>query len=221
MVFMMKSTMVRIRLTMFSCVLFCAGWLLLSGCATGRHDVVDADLLRFASMLTGEFSSSAQAQRDTSYFHIHLSMSRIWESRTDGVWLYVEQAMATRPDAPYRQRVYRLTRIGNDEFLSDIYTIRNASAVIGAQRSEEKRAALTYEQIDLKNGCGVRMLGSCFGYVGGTDGTGCPSDLRGASYATTVITLKSGILVSWDRGYDAKGNQVWGAVNGGYEFVKE
>lgn len=196
-------------------------WFLVCGCATGSSVVIDADLLRFASMLTGEFSSSAQAQRDTSYFHIHLSMSRIWESRTDGVWLYVEQAMATRLEAPYRQRVYRLTRIGNDEFLSDIYTIRNASAVIGAQRSGEKRAALTYEQIELKNGCSVRMRRAGGEYVGGTDGTGCPSDLRGASYATTVITLKSGILVSWDRGYDAKGNQVWGAVNGGYEFVKE
>ncbi|MFM8438409.1 MAG: chromophore lyase CpcT/CpeT, partial [Candidatus Kapaibacterium sp.] len=195
--------------------------LLLSGCATGRHEVVDADLFRFASMLIGEFSSSAQAQRDTSYFHIHLSMSRIWESRTDGVWLYVEQAMATRPDAPYRQRVYRLTRIGSDEFLSDIYTIRNAPAVIGAQTSAQKRAVLTYEQIELKNGCSVRMRRAGDEYVGGTDGTGCPSDLRGARYATSVITLTPGLLVSWDRGYDENGQQVWGATKGGYEFVKE
>jgi hypothetical protein len=27
-------------------------------------------------------------------------------------------------------------------------------------------------------------------------------------------------MTSWDRGYDAQGSQVWGAVEGGYIFDK-
>ncbi|WP_188926788.1 CpcT/CpeT family chromophore lyase [Shewanella algicola] len=27
-------------------------------------------------------------------------------------------------------------------------------------------------------------------------------------------------IVSWDRGFDSNDQQVWGAVKGGYEFIK-
>ncbi|MFM9057330.1 MAG: CpcT/CpeT family chromophore lyase, partial [Bacteroidota bacterium] len=58
-------------------------------------------------------------------------------------------------------------------------------------------------------------------YKGGTQGSSCPSDLRGAKYATSIITLKEVEMVSWDQGFDANGKQVWGSTNGGYVFVKE
>jgi len=32
-------------------------------------------------------------------------MVQIWEERTDGYWLYVEQAIAGYQDKPYRQRI--------------------------------------------------------------------------------------------------------------------
>lgn len=58
-------------------------------------------------------------------------------------------------------------------------------------------------------------------YEGGTNADHCPSDLRGAKYATTKILLKKGELHSWDQGFDANGKQVWGATNGGYIFIKK
>jgi hypothetical protein len=58
-------------------------------------------------------------------------------------------------------------------------------------------------------------------YLGGTDADKCPSDLRGAKYATTKIELKKGALISWDQGFDAAGKQVWGATQGGYIFIKQ
>ena len=58
-------------------------------------------------------------------------------------------------------------------------------------------------------------------YAGGTDGKSCPSDLRGAKYATTKITMKKGELISWDQGFDANDKQVWGATKGGYIFIKK
>jgi hypothetical protein len=44
--------------------------------------------------------------------------------------------------------------------------------------------------------------------------------LRGAAYATSEVVIEPAILVSWDRGWNAAGEQVWGATKGGYEFVK-
>ena len=37
---------------------------------------------------------------------------------------------------------------------------------------------------------------------------------------TMRLTVRKDKIVSWDRGYDADGNQVWGAVKAGYVFDK-
>ena len=80
---------------------------------------------------------------------------------------------------------------------------------------------LTPDMIELKVGCTVAMKSMNGIYIGGTDADKCPSDLRGASYATTKITLKENMLESWDQGFDKNGVQVWGATKGGYIFVRE
>jgi hypothetical protein len=49
-------------------------------------------------------------------------------------------------------------------------------------------------------------------------GKGCGSTLNGASYATSEVLLESTLLLSWDRGFDARDQQVWGATAGGYVF---
>jgi len=58
------------------------------------------------------------------------------------------------------------------------------------------------------------------GFVGGTEGKGCASDLRRATYATSEVVVKLDHLTSWDRGFDKSDRQVWGAEKGGYVFLK-
>ena len=58
-------------------------------------------------------------------------------------------------------------------------------------------------------------------WTGSTAGKECGSDLRGASYATSEVTISSSTLESWDRGYDAADKQVWGAEKGPYIFARE
>jgi len=48
----------------------------------------------------------------------------------------------------------------------------------------------------------------------------CKSTLRGATYATSSVSVHADKIMSWDQGYDSSGNQVWGATAGGYVFVK-
>ena len=171
--------------------------------------------------MIGEFSSEAQSKSDSDYYHISLSMTRIWEEKNDAIYLYVEQAMAAKKDKPYRQRVYKLNHPAKNVFTSEIYTIKGPENFVDLSHDASKQAALTQDLIEFKEGCTVTMTLKKGVYTGGTDADKCPSDLRGASYATTQITLKKGLLVSWDQGFDKSGKQVWGATKGGYQFVKQ
>lgn len=150
-----------------------------------------------------------------------LVMTPIWTHRTDGKWLYVEQAMASKLDKPYRQRVYHLQHPSKDTFISDIYTIKDALNFAGLKEDKSKRDKLIFDLLDLKEGCTVTLVHRDSIYEGGTDRDKCPSELRGAKYATTKIVLRKNELVSWDQGFDATGKQVWGATEGGYVFIKQ
>ncbi len=79
---------------------------------------------------------------------------------------------------------------------------------------------MTFDKIELKDGCTVTLNRKDGVFSGGTEADHCPSSLRGAKYATTKITMKDGELVSWDQGFDADNKQIWGATKGGYVFKK-
>jgi CpeT protein len=196
--------------------------LIVTACSPVKKSVkVDRELNQFVDLLHGTFSSEAQSKEDTTYFNISLVMVPIWKERTDGQWMYVEQAMATKLDKPYRQRVYRLRHPGENTFTSDIYTIKNALSYAGLHNDKTKLQKLSIDSLELKDGCTVTMIKNNDVYAGGTDGKSCSSDLRGAKYATTKITMKKGELISWDQGFDANDKQVWGATKGGYIFIKK
>lgn len=214
-----RSELIRLLILMMI-----LGSMALSACNSTKQagkSPAKPSLEHFATLLNGTFTSEKQASTDTNYFPISLVMTRIWEDRKDGIWLYVEQAMMSRLNKPYRQRVYRLDNPSQGIFTSDIYTFSNPLELAGLQNDAAKRNQLTPERITLKNGCTVIMRYENGQYVGGTDGSKCPSDLRGAKYTTTKISLQEGRLDSWDQGFDSTGTQVWGATGGGYIFLKK
>lgn len=210
---------------MFKNTIFLVFVLMISGCTASKiinsTKTTDPELDQLTSLMEGAFSSEDQSKSDTSYFNISLVMTRIWDDRTDGNWLYVEQAVASKLDQPYRQRVYHLQHPSKDVFTSDIYTIKDALSFAGLQDDKQKRDKLTFDVIERKEGCTVTLVKHEDRYEGGTTADQCPSDLRGAKYATTKIVLKDGELISWDQGFDASGHQVWGATKGGYIFKKK
>jgi uncharacterized protein with FMN-binding domain len=181
----------------------------------------EKELSAFAKMMAGTYNSSAQAKRDTDYFNINLVMHPIWTERTDAKWMYVEQAMTSKLDKPYRVRVYQLEHTAAGVFTSKIYMIKEEKTFFGLHKDAAKEKALTFDKIEIKDGCTVTLNLKDGVYIGGTDADKCPSSLRGAKYATTKITMKKGELVSWDQGFDATNKQIWGATKGGYVFVKQ
>ena len=71
-----------------------------------------------------------------------------------------------------------------------------------------------------RGGCSIFLRADGPAFVGATRGEGCSSSLAGAAYATSEVTITRDVLTSWDRGFDAAGEQVWGATAGAYEFVR-
>ncbi len=58
--------------------------------------------------MEGSFSSEKQAAVDTRFLHITMDMMQIWNDRTDGAWLDVEQTIVWTPGKPYRQSIYNV-----------------------------------------------------------------------------------------------------------------
>ncbi len=203
--------------------------MLLAGCASvdqikAEHEgtlAADGDLDTLNMWMSGSFTSAAQAAEDSSYYEIELEMVPIWTERRDGRWLYVEQAVAGHKVRPYRQRVYRLSRQDEMFLESAVFLIPGEERFVGAYENAELFNTLTLDSLIEKEGCSIileRMADGTFG--GSTHGTGCKSTLRGASYATSHVTIRDTRIMSWDRGYDADGNQAWGATEAGYIFEK-
>jgi hypothetical protein len=179
------------------------------------------DLEALTNWMTGSFSSHAQAQADSSYYDIRLEMVPIWRDRIDGAWLYVEQAMEGHRDRPYRQRVYRLSLLENGALMSEVFTMPDPLRFAGSWEKEDPLEVLTPDSLQVREGCAVVLKRRPDGaFEGGTVRNGCESRIRGASYATSEVIVQPDRIVSWDRGFDESGTQVWGATAGGYVFLR-
>lgn len=200
---------------------------LLPGACAGPGQRVDTApgedrLLTLRAYLTGSFSSADQAAREPAYYDIVLHMTPMWTWRDDGPWLYVEQAVGATADRPYRQRVYKLERSGDGRFWSRVFEFPEPAAHAGAWRSGSPLSELSPADLEERVGCAITMSwdNASRTFTGSTAGTGCPSELNGAAYATSQVVLAPDRLITWDRGYDKTGQQVWGATEGGYEFTR-
>jgi hypothetical protein len=196
--------------------------LAVAGCAsTAPAPTGEAPLAELQGLMVGYFNSAKQAAADKDYFNIELRVVPVWTERADGPWLYIEQADAKTPEKPYRQRLYRLVRLG-ERYESRVYELRgDPLRVAGAWKQAKPLAGLTPEDLVERAGCTVIMSRTGPArYQGATEGKECISTLRGAAYATAEVDITASTLKSWDRGMAADGRQVWGAMKGGYAFEK-
>lgn len=178
------------------------------------------DLDRLYGLMAGTFSSEEQAQQDSSFYNINLVMHPIWEEEGSAKWLYVEQAVTAYLDQPYRQRVYRVTQMPDGTFASKVYELPQVERFVHAWDSPELFTAITPDSLIEREGCAVYLSkeGDCF--TGSTKDQECLSTLRGATYATSIVTVCEDGVVSWDQGWNSEDEQVWGAVKEGYVFKR-
>jgi hypothetical protein len=179
------------------------------------------DLQLLANYMIGDFSSQAQSQRDSAFFDIRLHIRPIWTAEKGTHWLYVEQATASAESKPYRQRIYKLEKDEQGGFKSIVYTLPDQANWAGKYKTPKAFDSLKPTDLSLREGCAVFLKKQKNGtFTGATQGNGCESNLRGAKYASSTVTITPKMLLSWDQGFNEKGEQVWGATKGGYEFIK-
>ncbi len=181
----------------------------------------NSDLATLSEWMTGSFSSAEQAAQDSAFYSINLDMRRIWPKQTDAVYLYVEQAVSSKLDAPYRQRIYRVTQESDGRFASEVFEIPNDDRFIQKGNTPKAFNFLTPDSLITREGCTVyldKLNGQEFS--GSTDTDKCKSSLYGASYATSKVQVFSDKIVSWDQGWNEEDEQVWGAEKGGYVFMR-
>jgi hypothetical protein len=196
-----------------------AAMVLLISCKSGQNQSNNSkELQELVTVMQGHYSSEKQSVVDKDYYNISLRMTPIWKAK--GNYLFVEQAIFDKQDKPYRVRIYKVSQRG-DEFISEIYTLKDEKAWIGKWATPEAYDQLTEADIELKQGCEVTLkrIGKNK-FEGATGDKTCPSELRGASWANSKVTVTETQILSWDQGFDKDGKQVWGATKGGYEFNK-
>lgn len=178
---------------------------------------VDEELNELFSLMQGSFHSEKQAQSDSTYYNISLHMYPIWKDK--GNFLYVEQALTSMQDKPYRQRIYEVKRLNDSVFSSAVFTLDVDSLWVGKWKTPQAFNTITLSDISLKEGCQVllKRVGDEH-FKGQTGKNTCASSLRGASFARSEVEIFKDKIISWDRGFDAQGNYVWGAEKGGYIF---
>jgi len=179
------------------------------------------DLALLVSYMQGSFSSEEQSKADTNYFDIRLQMKRVWSDRSDAIWLYVEQAVSSKLDKPYRQRVYKVLPPKDGIIESAVFTFPDPLKYAGDWKKDEPLIDLTPADLIQRVGCSVFLSKVDDGsFVGSTRDKGCESDLRNAKYAMSEVVINKEGMKSWDRGFNDKDEQVWGATKGGYIFKK-
>ncbi len=193
-----------------------------AGFVQAQQTGTDRELLELKDRMTGFFTSEQQSLADSSYYNIHLHMTQVWTERTDGYWLYVEQAMASAAQRPYRQRIYQLFRQDDSTLVSKVYEMNAPLRFAGAWNNTALLQQLTTDSLQARQGCAIYLRRDEKGrFSGSTPGNECLSSLRGAAYATSEVVIDKQAMTSWDRGWNQSGQQVWGAVKGGYHFVKQ
>ncbi|GAB5565670.1 MAG: chromophore lyase CpcT/CpeT [Winogradskyella sp.] len=193
---------------------------ILLGCKSVKtNSKEDRQLEELFSLMQGSFNSEKQAKADSTYYNISLHMYPIWKDK--GHFLYVEQALNSMQNRPYRQRIYEVTRTSDGNFSSAVYKLNVDSLWIGKWETPKDFDAISLEDIALKEGCEVvlKRLGDKH-FKGKTGDDTCISTMRGASYARSEVEITENKVISWDRGFDADGNYVWGAEFGPYIFDK-
>ena len=197
-------------------VLLCLG-----GLTTGTIASEPTALELLTTCLTGTFSNADQARGDQNFREVTLHLARIWPDRTDGPWFYAEQALSDAPEHPYRQHVYQLALRPDGSLESRVFELSDLIKATGAWKDPARFASLNPADLISREGCTVIFHVQPDGtFKGATEGQGCASTLRGAAYTTSETTVDTHRMTTWDRGYNAKGAQVWGSIHGGYEFKK-
>ena len=152
-----------------------------------------------------------------------LHQARIWPSRSDGIWIYSEFVRDQATDSPLQQVVFRV----NDNLAGGIVvkTYRlpgNPMRFLGDWRTPRMFNAIEPMNLKPQPGCRIDLKRDSSGALSGSgSGSECPSNLPGATYQQTGLTLGPMEIVLRLKGFDESGTQVFGTRSEGLTLERK
>ena len=205
-----------------------AAGLLGVGCGTESSARIDPALpsmnsREVGSCMAGDFSNEQQAKSNSSFESIRVHLRPIWVDRIDGLWLYVEQSLASSEDKPYRQRIYQIVD-GNDADSVEcrMYALPgDAAQYAGEWKLERPMRKLTADLLLPISGCTITLReNEDKSWSGSTQPDECvPPGSSGVS-SMTALKIDHGSFEVWDRTMNSDGQQVGGSTVGPYLFTR-
>ncbi|UFP95446.1 chromophore lyase CpcT/CpeT [Gloeobacter morelensis] len=174
-----------------------------------------------AAHLTGIMTTTQQAQSNSGRPDVWMTTCpvRLDGDKSKALYLYQEQAMSNKLNEPYRQRLLRIAASADGRAVESAgFKFVDAKPLAGLCAKPVAERLIPPMALDGDPTCTVRLVQAGDKYVGTTPEGGCPSNVRGAARITNEITLYKEGMDTRDRGFDAQGNQVWGAKEEPYRF---
>lgn len=179
-----------------------------------------------ASWLGGVMSTAAQASQNAEAPDVQMTtcpvkmIDRPGIADEDSIFLYQEQALSRSLNQPYRQRFLQIVPSPYSQSVeSRSFRPTHARAWIGFCNQPEAKRIIQPDELGSPV-CTVYLRRVGDQYIGSTPPIGCPANVRGAVRITNRIRLYPEGMETWDRGFDAQGTQVWGAMGESYQFRK-
>ncbi|WP_164928520.1 chromophore lyase CpcT/CpeT [Gloeobacter violaceus] len=171
--------------------------------------------------LTGIMTTTQQAQSDAARPDVRMTTCSVQleGDKSKAIYLYQEQTMSNNLGAPYRQRLLRIAASADGRAVESAgFKFVEAKPLAGLCAKPAAERLIAPMALDGDPTCTVRLVQAGDKYMGTTPEGGCQSNVRGAARITNEITLYKEGMDTRDRGFDAQGNQVWGAKEEPYRF---
>ena len=168
-------------------------------------------------MMQGSYSSLNQATEDSTYHHMVMNVCPIWEGK--GHYLYAEIAHNDSLEKPIKQRIFKLSQLNDSIYVNAIYSLKEAQNWYNKWSQPKEFSKLKEGDITEISGCHIilKKIRSTY-YQGKTEDLGCFDALNGAEVSISELEVFNDKIITWDKGFDKDGKQVWGSIHGGYIF---
>lgn len=185
---------------------------------------IEQQALEVVDHLVGIMTTAEQAVANSKAPDVRMTTCKVRVQGAEAAlagettFLYQEQALSTKLSEPYRQRFLRIAPSRDRQSVQSLsFRPANAETWKGLCSQPEVQRTVSRKELGMPV-CSVFLKRSGAEYVGRTPIDGCPANVRGAVRITNRIVLHDAGMDTWDRGFDAEGNQVWGAATDSYQF---